>query len=91
MNQGRRIDTTPHFDRALIRFLKSHPDLRDKTVALIDRLALDPFEARNKTHRLSGELKKQWGAHITYHYRLVMDISDDVIVLLNIGSHDEVY
>ena len=38
-----RIETTPRFERRLIAFLKSHPDLRERTRALIDRLAENPF------------------------------------------------
>ncbi|MBI2409874.1 type II toxin-antitoxin system mRNA interferase toxin, RelE/StbE family [Candidatus Kaiserbacteria bacterium] len=87
----RRIDTTPHFDHALTHFLKAHPDLREKTLVLIDRLAIDPFDPRNKTHRLSGPLKSLWGAHISFQYRLIFAISDDAILLINTGSHDEVY
>jgi addiction module RelE/StbE family toxin len=91
MISRRRVDTTSHFDRALVRFTKIHPDLRDKTLVLIDRLAADPFDSRNKTHRLRGQLKALWGAHITYHYRITLAVSEDAILLLNVGSHDEVY
>ncbi len=86
-----RIDTTPRFDRRLTAFIKAHPDLREKTRALIDRLAENPFEPKNKTHHLSGKLKKFWGAYISWSYRVVFFLSDEAITLINIGSHDEVY
>ncbi|PIR83871.1 plasmid stabilization protein [Candidatus Kaiserbacteria bacterium CG10_big_fil_rev_8_21_14_0_10_51_14] len=86
-----RIKTTPRFDRRLASFLKAHPELVGKTEAAINSLARTPFDPRNKTHALSGPLKGLWAASISYHYRLVFLLSDDEIILVNIGSHDEVY
>lgn len=86
-----RIDTTARFDRRLSAFVKAHPDLREKTRALIDRLAHDPFDPRNSTHRLSGKLKGFWGANINWSYRLVFLLGSSSITLINVGSHDEVY
>jgi len=86
-----RIKTTPRFDRRLKAFVKSHPELREKTAELIDRIALNPFHPRNKTHMLSGPLKGVWAADINYHYRILFLLSDDAAELVNVGSHDEVY
>ena len=85
------LETTPRFDRRLIAFIKAHPGLRMRTAALIDRLAASPFDPRNKTHKLGGKLKAFWGAHITWSYRIVFLLGNERIVLINIGSHDEVY
>lgn len=86
-----RIETTPRFERRLTAFLKSHPDLRERTQTLIDRIAANPFDPRNKTHKLSGKLKEFWGADITWSYRVVFLLNDECIMLVNVGSHDEVY
>ncbi|HCB35314.1 MAG: hypothetical protein A2W52_00440 [Candidatus Taylorbacteria bacterium RIFCSPHIGHO2_02_49_25] len=86
-----RIETTPRFERRLIAFLKSHPDLRERTRALIDRLAENPFDPHNKTHKLSGKLKEFWGVEIAWSYRIVFLLTDESVTLINIGSHDEVY
>ena len=85
------LETTPRFDRRLVAFIKAHPDLRERTIALIDRLAVSPFDPRNKTHKLGGRLRAFWGAYITWSYRIVFLLGDERIVLINIGSHDEVY
>lgn len=86
-----RIKTTTRFDRRLKSFVTSHPELRNKTLDLIDRLALDPFHSLNKAHMLTGTLKGIWAADINYHYRMLFLISDDAVTLVNVGSHDEVY
>jgi len=85
------LKTTSRFDRRLKAFVKYHPELRAKTLELIDRLALDPFHSLNKTHMLSGTLKGVWASDINYYYRILFLLSDDAIKLVNVGSHDEVY
>ena len=85
------LETTPQFDRRLVAFIKGHPDLRERTMALIDRLAASPFDLRNKTHKLGGKLRAFWGANITWSYRITFIIEEDRIVLINVGPHDEVY
>lgn len=86
-----RIRTTPHFDRRVRRFLKLHPELRSALGRLIDTLSKNPFDVRCKTHQLTGPLRGYHAASIDYRYRLVFLIDGDILVLINIGSHDEVY
>jgi len=87
----RQIRTTSHFDDKLKAFARAHPNLRARLRAIIDSLAENPFAAKHKTHRLSGKLKGLWGAHVAFHYRIVFLLADEVIIFVNIGSHDEVY
>ncbi len=86
-----RIQATPRFERMLARFVKAHPELRQKTLTLVSRLAKNPYDSGNKTHRLSGKLKGCLAASISLHYRVVFLIVEDALWLLSIGSHDEVY
>ena len=50
-----------------------------------------------KTHKLSGWLKGLWACSVEYDCRIVFalepdpDTGDDMIVLIDLGSHDEVY
>jgi addiction module RelE/StbE family toxin len=85
------MHTTPRFERMLGRFVKAHPELRQKTLSLINRLAKNPRDPRNKTHSLTGKLKGCLAASISFHYRIVFVVVDDALWLLSVGSHDEVY
>ncbi|HOW61737.1 MAG TPA: type II toxin-antitoxin system mRNA interferase toxin, RelE/StbE family [Candidatus Contendobacter sp.] len=84
------------WDEPLIRTLKKwkrkHPELISR---LEDRLSLfveNPFNPLLKTHNLSGNLKEYWALSITYEYRLVFKfLSEDKALLIDIGTHDEVY
>ncbi|MFA4849624.1 MAG: type II toxin-antitoxin system YoeB family toxin [Methanoregula sp.] len=54
----------------------------------------DPFHPSLKTHTLSGVLKGLWSFRITYEHRLVFDFIDESrtqVLLIDIGSHEEVY
>ena len=85
------IKTTPRFERMLTRFVKTHPELREKTLTLMKRLAKNPRDSRNKTHGLTGTLRGCLAASISFHYRIIFVIVEDELWLLSVGSHDEVY
>ena len=54
----------------------------------------DPFELRLKTHRLSGKLKDLWCFSLDYDLRVVFYFTKHKpkkAVLIDIGTHDEVY
>ena len=54
----------------------------------------DPFDARLKTHKLSGTLKDLWSFSIEYDLRVVFYFTKDKpkkAVFVDIGTHDEVY
>lgn len=86
-----RFIRTSQFERSLKPFLKKHPDLRDTVLDKLTLLLKNPKDPKLKTHELKGNLKGILAASITYEYRVVFYIENDLIYLLNIGSHDEVY
>lgn len=66
-------------------------------MSALDRLAEDPFHPTLKTHKLSGQLKGLWACSVEYDARVVFafepdpDTGNDLIVLIDLGTHDEVY
>ena len=87
------IVTTEFFLRRARKFLNKHPDLRERFAQVVDDLTQDPFAAHLAYHRLGGRLKDLQAVSITYEYRIVLtlEVTDREIILLDIGSHDEVY
>jgi mRNA-degrading endonuclease YafQ of YafQ-DinJ toxin-antitoxin module len=81
------------FTSSAERFVKNHPELRKKFAAVLRELEVDPFQPHLKYHRLGGSLKGVQAVSITYSYRITLTIlvSDKEIILLDVGSHDEVY
>lgn len=84
------------FRRALRKRVKKRPELRPKIADVLTLLEIDPFVASLKTHKLQGELKGLWACSVEYDCRIVfkfeaMEDEEEAIVLIDIGSHDEVY
>lgn len=84
---------TRHFLRSSKRFLVKHPDLRSRFTKIVDDLAIDPFQPHLNLHSLGGNLEGIFAVSLTYSYRvtLTLKMTDKEIILLDIGSHDDVY
>ena len=84
---------TRHFLRSAKKFLGKHPDLRTRFKKTIDDLTGDPFQPHLNLHPLGGSLEGLFAVSLTHSYRitLTLKITEKEIVLLDIGSHDDVY
>jgi mRNA-degrading endonuclease YafQ of YafQ-DinJ toxin-antitoxin module len=54
----------------------------------------DPFDAKLKTHKLSGKLKGLWSFYIEYDLRIIFYFTKNKpkkAVFVDIGTHDVVY
>ncbi|NCO74511.1 MAG: type II toxin-antitoxin system mRNA interferase toxin, RelE/StbE family [Cyanobacteria bacterium] len=85
------------FKKAFKRLTKKSPQLQDKILEVLDLLENDPFTPSLKSHKLTGNLAKCWSCSVSYDYRIIFTLSKDtesndmVIILVDIGNHDEVY
>ncbi|NJL55253.1 type II toxin-antitoxin system mRNA interferase toxin, RelE/StbE family [bacterium] len=93
----RQIGWTPKSLRASKRLIKRNPDLRSAVEQTLNQLSEDPFHPSLQTHKLTGGLAGVWSASIDYKLRVLVEFVNDVdtqeqsILLLNLGSHDDVY
>ncbi len=87
------LTTTAFFDRRVRKFLVKHPDLRPCFGETMAQLATDPFEPSLRLHPLSGKLQGMQAVSLTYSHRitLTLQVTEHEILLIDIGSHDEVY
>ncbi|SMP88651.1 mRNA-degrading endonuclease (mRNA interferase) YafQ, toxin component of the YafQ-DinJ toxin-antitoxin module [Epsilonproteobacteria bacterium SCGC AD-311-C15] len=76
-----------------IKFFKKHPDLVEKYGVVLKKLSNNSLEPSLKLHKLQGALAEFHAVSLTYEYRiiLIMKIVDEQIVLVDIGTHDDVY
>ena len=81
------------FTRAAKKFVDQHRELRAKLAAILLDLETDPFQPHLKYHHLTGKLKGIQAVSLTHSYRITLTvmITEKEIILLDIGSHDEVY
>jgi mRNA-degrading endonuclease YafQ of YafQ-DinJ toxin-antitoxin module len=85
--------TTRHFERRTRKFLRKHPDLKSTVRNTLDQLHHDPFKPSLKLHGLTGRLAGTQAVSITHSYRvtLTVQVIEREVILLDIGTHDDVY
>jgi addiction module RelE/StbE family toxin len=75
--------------------LKKYPQRSADLQSTLDLLATDCFHPRLKTHRLKAELEGCWACSAAYDLRLIFKFVEyqgaEAILLLTIGTHEEVY
>ena len=92
-----KLVTYKSFKRAFKKLIKKNPQLQDKVLGILDLLENDPFTPSLKSHKLTGDLDGYWSCSVNYDCRIIFTFSQDeeseetLIILVDIGSHDEVY
>jgi mRNA-degrading endonuclease YafQ of YafQ-DinJ toxin-antitoxin module len=84
---------TASYEKIEKRFLKRHPDLLEryhKTLAILEQ---DPFHPSLRLHALEGRLAGLHAVSINLQYRVTLELElrEQEIVLVSVGSHGEVY
>lgn len=85
------------FVRAFKRIARKDPQLTSKAKKTLDLLSKDCSHPALRTHKLKGKLAGSWACSVDYDTRIVFDFTknpnsqEEEILLLTVGSHDEVY
>jgi mRNA-degrading endonuclease YafQ of YafQ-DinJ toxin-antitoxin module len=84
---------TATFLKTAGKFVRRHPDLAGILEDVLRQLEQDPHAPRLRLHPLKGRHAGKHAASLTYEYRivLILKLTPREIVLLDIGTHDEVY
>lgn len=84
---------TEQYNRRAAKWLKRHPELRAQYLKTLQLLELNPFHLSLRLHALSGRLAGLHAVSINLSYRLTLEfvISEQDIILINVGDHDAVY
>jgi addiction module RelE/StbE family toxin len=87
------VTTSDQFLRQARKFFKKHPDLKPRFAAVFEALKQDPFQPSLGLHQLAGKISGCHAVRLTYSYRVTLTvmITEKEIILLDVGSHDEVY
>ena len=87
----------PSFVRAHKRTVRKRPGTAPGIESALRLLVQTPFASQLETHKLKGVLAGSWACSAGYDLRIVFDFvrekgqSEDAILLIDIGTHDEVY
>jgi addiction module RelE/StbE family toxin len=93
----RKLVLTPKFKRTYRKFVSRDFKLKKRIEDTLRQMEKDVFAPNLSTHSLKGELFGLKACSCGYDCRIVFSIEvdpetqDEVIVLLDIGTHDDVY
>lgn len=93
----RELVLTPRFERAFRRLIAKNPSLQSQIETTLRRMAENIADSRLKTHRLSGQLAGLHACSVAYDCRIVFSkqkhhkTGAETLLLINIGTHEEVY
>ena len=88
-----RLIFTDSYIKKAAKWIKKHPALKDQYIKALQLMELDIHHPSLRLHKLSGSLTGLSSVSINISYRITLElmIQDRDIILINIGSHDEVY
>jgi proteic killer suppression protein len=80
------------FKRSYKKRVKKDEELRRRFWQRLELFSASPFARQLRTHKLSGKLEDLWAFSVNEDCRVVFEfIGEDQVLLIDIGSHDEVY
>jgi addiction module RelE/StbE family toxin len=87
------IKFSESYEKKVIKFLKKHKDIYPQYKKTLEILEHSPQHPSLRVHKLKGKMNQFSSVSINMKYRIVIDfiILDDIIILIDIGSHSDVY
>ena len=80
------------FKRSYKKRIKKNEERRRRFWGRMELFLASPFSPQLRTHKLSGKLEGQWAFSVDNDFRVVFEfIGEDKVLLIDIGTHDEVY
>ncbi len=92
-----RLVVSSKFKRAFRKFVRRNADLQARIEETIAAMENDIFAANLGTHKLEGKLSGLLSCSCGYDCRIVFslttepDSGEQIVILLDVGTHDEVY
>ena len=89
MSEYKLIFTESYLKREK-KFLKRHPELVERYKKILRLLEVNPNHPSLRLHKLKGKLADKYSVSITMSYRIILtfSVTEEGIVLIDIGSHE---
>lgn len=93
----RYLVVTPKFRRAYRKYVKRDRAVQECIDGVLRQMQADVFAPALGTHKLGGILAGLWACSCGYDCRIIFSLDNDeatahqIVLLLDIGTHDEVY
>lgn len=84
---------TESYERSEKRFLRRHPEMLERYRRTLALLEIDPFHPSLRLHALQGRLAGLHAVSINLQYRITLELElrEQEIIPVSVGSHGEVY
>lgn len=84
---------TDSYLKRVKKFFKKHADLVSPYEKTLQLLEINPRHPSLRLHQLQGKLSDLYTVSINISYRIALYfiIQEDLVIPVDIGSHDEVY
>ena len=84
---------TDQYIRKAAKFIRHHPDALNQYAKTLELLEVNPHHPSLRLHNLKGRLNGLQRVSINLKYRISLDmiVTDNEIILVNVGDHDQVY
>ncbi len=84
---------TESYEKIARKFIKKQPELFSQYEKTLKLLEINPRHPSLRMHQLKDKLSDLHTVSINISYRISLEfvLSKDEIILINVGSHDEVY
>jgi mRNA interferase YafQ len=93
----KKLIPTSQFTRALRKFVQRDYRIKAQVAKALELMEEDVFAPNLNTHQLRGEFIGFYACSCGYDCRIIFtiekdrDTEEEVIVLVNVGTHDRVY
>lgn len=98
MSLKRKLVLTKTFEKSYQKFTNKNQTLKSAIAKALYKLENDAYDVSLRTHKLSGKLATYLACSCGYDCRIIFSIEKDLtdpaienILLLDIGTHDDVY
>ena len=87
-----KIDYSSTFAKAFRKRIAKNPQLVRLFREKVNLFQVEPYNAILRTHKLTGSLDEVWSFSVKHDCRILFEFkSDDHVLFIDIGKHDEVY
>lgn len=84
---------TEQYNQQAAKFIKSHPDVLAQYAKVLELLTINPHHPSLRLHGLQGRLEGLFSVsiHLKYRITLEMIMTDQDMILINVGDHRQGY
>lgn len=86
-----KVFPSSYFLKKSKKLFKKRPYLKNKVELKLKTFVITPNHPSLGLHKLKGELREAWGITVESNLRIIFVYVSEGVLLVSIGSHDEVY